>query len=375
MLGEEHGGRMRLAKAYYNALASSIRKNFGGNRALANMQHSNDFMLLGTNQIGLGRVGDIDALSRDNQNADSAKMTWEHGAYLVHCAYNSLWMGQFVHPDWGTFQSYHYKAAFHAAARAISGGPISVNDEPHKHDIGILRKLVLPDGTILRCSSFALPTIDCLFHDPLQDEETVLKLWNLNKCGGVVGVFNCQGGGWCRERREMYLYDDVYEACESVVRPGDVMWNEAHEEDLTKTMVASEFAILCHSSGHVAILKGIHACLHVEIHPLEFDIYTVVPLITTSKSLQFAALGFVNMFNAGGAVQHVSRMETDDDVRFQVDLRGYGLFVGHASSSPSSVSLHDHPVSFKFHVSNGHLQVEVPWIPPHGNCTLTFEFT
>ena len=27
---------------------------------------------------------------------------------------------------------------------------------------------------------------------------SLLKIWNVNKCTGVVGVFNCQGAGWCR---------------------------------------------------------------------------------------------------------------------------------------------------------------------------------
>lgn len=373
MLGEEHGGRLRLAKAYYDALSSSMRKNFGGNRVLANMHHSNDFMLLGTNQVALGRVGDFDSLLCDNDNADPATVAWQHGAYLVQCASNSLWMGQFLHPDWGVFQSHQKRAAFHAAARAISGGPICVNDKPGEHNLEILRKLVLPDGTILRCSNFALPTIDCLFHDPLQDEETVLKIWNLNKCGGVLGIFNCQGGGWSKEDREMCPSIDIHEACEGVVRPGDIMWNEAHDEDLLEAMNTSAFAVFCHSSSHVAILKGLHACLHVELHPLEFDIYTIVPLITTSTGLQFAALGLLNMLNTGGAVQHVACTE-NGHVKFQVDLHGCGQFIAYASTTPSLVDLGNQTTSFTFSAYNGHILVDIPWIPPHGNCTLTLQF-
>jgi hypothetical protein len=40
---------------------------------------------------------------------------------------------------------------------------------------------VLPDGSILRCQYYALPTRDCLFEDPLHDGNTMLKIWNLNK--------------------------------------------------------------------------------------------------------------------------------------------------------------------------------------------------
>ena len=106
---------------------------------------------------------------------------WLQGCHMVHCAYNSLWMGNFIHPDWDMFQSTHPCAEFHAASRAISGGPIYVSDSVGKHNFSLLKRLVLPDGSILRCICYALPTRDCLFKDPLHDGNTMLKIWNLNK--------------------------------------------------------------------------------------------------------------------------------------------------------------------------------------------------
>lgn len=57
MLCENYGGRVELAKAYYKALTSSVRKHFNGNGVIASMEHCNDFMFLGTEAICLGRVG------------------------------------------------------------------------------------------------------------------------------------------------------------------------------------------------------------------------------------------------------------------------------------------------------------------------------
>ena len=57
MVCEKYGGRVDLAKAYYKALTASVRKHFGGNGVIASMEHCNDFMLLGTEAISLGRVG------------------------------------------------------------------------------------------------------------------------------------------------------------------------------------------------------------------------------------------------------------------------------------------------------------------------------
>lgn len=106
---------------------------------------------------------------------------WLQGCHMVHCAYNSLWMGNFIQPDWDMFQSTHPCAEFHAASRAISGGPIYVSDTVGKHNFPLLKRLAMPDGSILRCESYALPTKDCLFEDPLHDGKTMLKIWNLNK--------------------------------------------------------------------------------------------------------------------------------------------------------------------------------------------------
>ena len=57
MLCENYGGRVELAKAYFKALTSSVRKHFNGNGVIASMEHCNDFMFLGTEAICLGRVG------------------------------------------------------------------------------------------------------------------------------------------------------------------------------------------------------------------------------------------------------------------------------------------------------------------------------
>uniref|UniRef100_R7W232 Uncharacterized protein n=1 Tax=Aegilops tauschii TaxID=37682 RepID=R7W232_AEGTA len=58
MLCEEYGGRVELAKAYFQGLTESVCRHFGGNGVIASMEHCNDFMLLGTEAVALGRVGD-----------------------------------------------------------------------------------------------------------------------------------------------------------------------------------------------------------------------------------------------------------------------------------------------------------------------------
>jgi stachyose synthetase len=175
----DHGGRVELAKAYYAGLSDSITANFGGTGIIASMQQCNDFFFLGTRQVSMARAGDD--FWFDDPNGDPMGVFWLQGVHMVNCSYNSLWMGQFIRPDWDMFQSDHVCAAFHAASRAISGSPIYVSDSLGGHDFALLKTLVFPDGTLPLCLHYALPTRDCLFENPLFDQETVLKMWNLNK--------------------------------------------------------------------------------------------------------------------------------------------------------------------------------------------------
>lgn len=66
-------------------------------------------------------------------------------------------------------QSLHPAAEYHGAARAIGGCPIYVSDKPGNHNFELLRKLVLPDGSVLRAQLPGRPTRDCLFSDPARD--------------------------------------------------------------------------------------------------------------------------------------------------------------------------------------------------------------
>lgn len=43
------------------------------------------------------------------------------------------------------------------------------SDKPGNHDFNLLKKLVLPDGSILRAKLPGRPSRDCLFTDPARD--------------------------------------------------------------------------------------------------------------------------------------------------------------------------------------------------------------
>lgn len=117
-----------------------------------------------------------------------------HGRHLVSNAYNNVWTSSLVVPDWDMFWSGGPTGAYHAAARALSGGPVYVSDEPGKFDRGVLRQLVVRGGRVLRPERPALPAEAVLFRDPLT-EDVPLVIHAINNGVGSIGVFNCRNGG------------------------------------------------------------------------------------------------------------------------------------------------------------------------------------
>ncbi len=112
-----------------------------------------------------------------------------HQRHLVSNAYNAVWTQLVAMPDWDMFWSSGTFGAYHAAARAICGGPVYVSDEPGRFDEAVLRKLVVTDGLVLRPDTPALPPAEMLVRDPLTEE---VPLIFASRCAevGSVGVFH-----------------------------------------------------------------------------------------------------------------------------------------------------------------------------------------
>lgn len=51
---------------------------------------------------------------------------------------------------------------------------------------------------------------------------SLLKIWNLNDFTGVVGVFNCQGAGWCRVGKKNLIHDEQPGTTTGFIRAKDV---------------------------------------------------------------------------------------------------------------------------------------------------------
>ncbi|CAI9781055.1 unnamed protein product [Fraxinus pennsylvanica] len=352
-VSEDYGGRVGLAKAYYKGLSKSLAKNFNGSGLISSMQQCNDFFLLGTQEISMGRVGD-DFWFQD-PNGDPMGVYWLQGVHMIHCAYNSLWMGQFIQPDWDMFQSDHLCAKFHAGSRAISGGPVYVSDSVGGHDFNLLKKLVFPDGTIPKCILSALPTRDCLFKNPLFDGKTILKIWNINKYGGVVGAFNCQGAGWDPKEKRIKGYPQCYKPVSGSVPVSDIEWDQ--KKEATEMGESEEYAVYFSEAEKLILTTSNSEAIPITILPSTFEIFSFVPVKKLDRSLKFAPFGLTNMFNSGGTIQGLVYNKSS----VEIEVKGGGNFLAYSSVSPKRCYLNGSEVGFNWS-ENGKLGLYLPWI-------------
>lgn len=367
-LGAGYGGRVTLTRSFVQALEASVSRNFPDNGCIACMCHNTDGMY-SAKQTALVRASD-DFYPRDPAS---------HTIHISSVAYNTLFLGEFMQPDWDMFHSLHPAADYHAAARAIGGCPIYVSDKPGNHNFELLRKLVLPDGSVLRAKLPGRPTRDCLFADPARDGISLLKVWNMNSCSGVVGVFNCQGAGWCKIAKKTLIHDTAPGTLSASVRTSDV--------DLIEHIAGSDWngdaIVYTHRSGELIRLpKG--ASLPVTLKVLEYELYHFCPIKEIAASFNFAPIGLLGMFNSSGAVerfdaQFISEKQPeifDGEVcsaspanlsssrsptaTIFLEVRGCGRFGAYSSEPPVKCSVGGSETNFEYNSDNGLLTFSIP---------------
>jgi raffinose synthase len=377
------GGRVALMRAYREALEGSVAVHFEGN--LINCMSCSNDMLYQASSSNLTRT------STDFwPNVNSS-----HGLHLWTNALVSLWFGQFVQPDWDMFQSGHAMGAYHAAARAVAGCPVYVSDKPDAHDFELLHKLVLPDGKVLRTQGIGLPTRDCLFDDPTKGT-ALLKIWNTNALGGVVGVFNARYG--TGEVKVGSASDEIPSEANAVAQTEaqadenkGLADGSAPDEALAESEASSSsqathtpsapisgsispsdisslegerFAVYAHYGREVRVLEA-DARWEITLPELQAEVFTVVPVES-----DFAPLGLTDMFNSGGAIQDFALVE-DAAV---VWLQSSGTFSAWSGRAPQRVIVaqeHNHDegedceeceseVAFNYDAASQLLTVDLP---------------
>ncbi|MCV2423668.1 hypothetical protein LNV47_24090 [Paucibacter sp. DJ4R-1] len=330
-LGAGHGGRVKLARKYHKALELSIARNFPDNGIISCMSHNTDG-LYSAKRTAVIRASD-DFWPRDPAS---------HTIHIASVAYNTVFLGEFMQPDWDMFHSLHPMAEYHGAARAVGGCAIYVSDKPGHHDFKLLRKIVLPDGSILRAKLPGRPTRDCLFKDPTRDGKSLLKIWNMNDFTGVIGVFNCQGAGWCSVGKKNLVHDNQPGSVTGVVRAIDV--NYLH--NVSDTTWTGDAILYSHLGGKPLYLPR-NATLPITLNSKEYEVYTVVPVKELANRATFAPIGLINMFNAGGAIKQL-KYESEKSRTVELKVRGCGSFGAYLSVRPRKITVDGEEVEFGY---------------------------
>jgi len=323
--GDGVGGGPHISKLYMKAMEASVAKRFRSDNGAVNCINC---MCHSTENVYRHKETSVARASEDffPDRPES------HTAHLVNVAYNSLFLGEICLPDWDMFHSKHESAALHAAARAIGGCPVYVSDKPGEHDPTLLKKLVLPDGSLVRAKQPGRPTRDCLFADVTADGETALKIWNVNTLGGVVGAFNVQGVAWNFDTHENEVLNASPSSLTTTVKPYDI-------EYLRDT--PGPFVAWRHRTGTVEFLEDGGCAVKANLKHREWEIFTIVP-VEMKGSLMWAPVGLPDMMNSGGALQTSGKIREDLETGIKTatfECRGPGRFVGFTNFAPSKVLL------------------------------------
>jgi raffinose synthase len=347
LMGSKRGGGPAVAAAFHGALEDSIRTHFPGNHAINCMAHS-------TENIYRWRDTAVARASDDFYPRDPASST----PHISACAFLSLFLSPLVQPDWDMFHSKHPAAVLHAAARVLSGGSIYVSDYPGQHDFELLRRLVLPDGSILRAQLPGRPTRDSLFRDPLRDAKSLLKVWNTNKHSGLVGVFHLQGAAWSRRKRQFLIHDATPPPLSTSVRVADV------EPLLAAGSPADKWVAYDDATQRMELL-GREDTLPVWVEAGRSTIVTMAA-VQRSGRVNVAAVGLTNMMNAGGAIKDFqlsgdsSRNGDSSDASASVQVKGHGSLLLYADAAPKCITVDGGGVQHSYDAASGNLTITLP---------------
>jgi len=320
-------GRVASAKGYREALDRSVNFHFDG-RLINCMSSTSECAYLAKTAV-MRSSDDFLPLVPES-----------HGMHLYTNAHVGLWFGEFMLLDWDMFQSSHGRGSFHAAARAISGGPVYVSDKSGDHDFSILHRLVLSDGTILRSEYSARPTLDCLFFSP-NESNAPFKIFNINGDCGVVGVFNLNHdplSGSSPVAGSVSIADIPHLKGEGYV---GFLYQQDHLWKASRGVIQT---ITLHEGGWEL----------VSFAPVEHG---------------FAALGLSEKYNSTAAIDSRRWRGTNQII---IVVRDGGRFLAWSEREPCTVNVQNAQVNFEYNPVSGRLEFQIGGA---GMTTITVSFT
>ncbi|CAG8731010.1 9971_t:CDS:2, partial [Ambispora leptoticha] len=222
------------------------------------------------------------------------------------------------------FQSHHRFGEYHAAARAISGGPLYITDIPNKYNLDVLEKCIVNIPTyktyksslnsscktsssstklstklpqrILKSENPALPSLQSLFRD-FTKVDNLLQICNRNNKIKVLGLWNCRP----HILLDLFYLTDVYGLeTNNIVDKGN---NQNHKDFIR------EYALYFFKNKRALLVNSMKEPISIIVRAEEFEIVTISPIdYSTGKSynryftIKIASFGLIDKYNGSKAV-------------------------------------------------------------------------
>jgi len=119
-----------------------------------------------------------------------------HPWHIFCNAHNSIFTQHLnILPDWDMFQTSHDYAAFHAAGRCVSGGPVYITDVAGQHNLGLIAQMTgntpRGDTVILRPHRVGKSTSAYNSYDDAILLKVATYVGKAHTGISILGVFNC----------------------------------------------------------------------------------------------------------------------------------------------------------------------------------------
>ena len=168
------GGRVKVMRDLLSAMQDAADRYFGG-EIINCSSCSNDFFF-NVNNGAVVRTSKDYMPEKDETNE----------THIETNAFVGFFTSPVCVPDWDMFETGNRWGSYHAAARAVSGGPIYCTDRPENANYALIRALSTADGRVPRCENAAKPTKNCLFGAP---EGEPFRVFNRTRSAYVLASF------------------------------------------------------------------------------------------------------------------------------------------------------------------------------------------
>ncbi|GAB2243740.1 hypothetical protein Droror1_Dr00023868 [Drosera rotundifolia] len=186
----------------------------------------------------------------------------------------------------------------------------------------------------------------------------------MNKYTGVLGVYNCQGAAWNTRERINTFHQTGTDALTSHIRGQDVhLIAEAATDPESWT---GDSAVYSHRNNQLVTLPH-KAALPVSLKVLEYEVFTVTPIKVLAPGVNFAPLGLIHMFNAGGAIQglkyEVIHGKSGSVGKVEVQVKGCGVFGAYSFVKPRKATVGSNEVEFTYDSESGLVTLSLDQMP------------